>query len=189
MIINGRERHFLLTVKAANLVAELCPGNDFNNFTKITEGKTFSEIVETDLKIAEILINEYEQNQAIENKGYVPDLVKLDEFKDSSLITPFWIHNLEMELVQTIMRDAFGKIDTEETKEAKKGKKKRKRGGQVLSLQWILFYGYKMGMNKPEILHTRRGEMLDLLACNGIYNGMLQEKERKMTYDEVMALR
>lgn len=123
MIIKGRERHFLLTVKAANLIGELCPDNDFNKFSKITDGKTFAEIVEIDLKVAEILINEYEQNQAIENSGYVPDLVKLDDMKNSSQITPFWIHNLEMELLQTIKRDAFGQIDTEETKEAKKNKK------------------------------------------------------------------
>ena len=123
MVIKGRERHFLLTVKAANLIGELCPDNDFNNFTKITEGKTFAEIVEMDLKIAEILINEYEQNQAIENAGYVPDLVKLDDLKDSSEITPFWIRNLETELVTTIKRDAFGQIETEESKEAKKAKK------------------------------------------------------------------
>lgn len=124
MIIKGSERHFLLTVKAANEIAALCPDNDFNKFGQITEGKTFSEIVEIDLKIAEVLINEYEQNKAIENEGYVPVLVSLADLKDSSAITPYWIHNLEAEMIQTIRRDAFGQIETEETKEVKKAKKK-----------------------------------------------------------------
>lgn len=44
-------------------------------------------------------------------------------------------------------------------------------------------------MNRKEILHTRNGQMIDILSCNGIYNGSLQEKAKKMTYDEVMALR
>lgn len=122
MVIKGRERHFLLTVKAANAIGEFCPDHDFNKFGEITSGKTFSEIVAMDLKIAEILINEYEQNQAIENEGYVPVLVNLEDM-DTSRITPYWIRNLESEMVQTIKRDAFGQIDTEETKEAKKAKK------------------------------------------------------------------
>ena len=123
MKIKNRERQFLLSVKAANEVAKFCPNNDFNRFGEITEGKTFTEIVEIDLKIAEIMINEWEQNHAMENEGYVPDMVKLDDLKDSSEITPFWIRNLEKELVATIARDAFGQMETEETKEAKKNKK------------------------------------------------------------------
>lgn len=31
--------------------------------------------------------------------------------------------------------------------------------------------------------------MLDILTCNAIYNGLLQEKKKKLTYDEIMALR
>jgi len=122
MILKGRERHFLLTVNAAEQIGQFCPDNDFNKFGEITNGKTFSEIVAMDLKIAEILINEYEQNKAIENEGYVPDLVKLEDM-DRSVITPYWIRNLEAEMIQTIRRDAFGQIETEETKEAKKSKK------------------------------------------------------------------
>ena len=123
MLIKGRERNFLLTVKAANEIAALCPNNDFNKFAQMTDGKTFTEVVEVDLKIAEILVNEYEQNKAMESEGYVPDLVKLDDLKNSSAITPAFIRNLEKEMVATIKRDYFGQIETEETKEAKKAKK------------------------------------------------------------------
>lgn len=122
MNINGKERHFLLTVDAAEKIGAFCPNGDFNQFMKITEGKTFSDIVDMDLKIAEILINEYEQNKAIETAGYIPEPVDLSSMNKSS-ITPFWIRNLEKEMVTTIQRDAFGQIETEETKEGKKAKK------------------------------------------------------------------
>lgn len=122
MNINGKERHFLLTVDAAEKIGAFCPDGDFNKFLQITDGKTFSEIVDMDLKIAEILINEYEQNKAIENTGYVPEIVDLSSMNKST-ITPFWIRNLEKEMVDTINRDAFGMIETEETKEGKKAKK------------------------------------------------------------------
>lgn len=58
-----------------------------------------------------------------------------------------------------------------------------------MTLEWIIFYGHKMGMSRKEILHTQQGQMLDILSCSGIYNGSLQEKEKKLTYDEIMALR
>lgn len=36
----------------------------------------------------------------------------------------------------------------------------------------------------------RYGEMLDLLACYGIYNGAFKEKnKKKWTYDEAISLR
>lgn len=123
MKIKNRERKFLLSVKAANEIAKFCPDNDFNKVTQIADNKTFTEIVEIDLKIAEILINEYEQNQAMENEGYVPDLVSLEDLKDSSLITPLWIKNLEKEIVSVVGRDCYGQILTTETPEAKKNKK------------------------------------------------------------------
>lgn len=123
MKIKNRERQFFLSVKAANEVAKYCPDGDFNNFSRIAEGKTFTECVEIDLKVAEIMINEWEQNHAMENAGYVPDMVNLDDMRNSSEITPYWIHQLEEELIKTIARDAFGQMEVAETKEAKKNKK------------------------------------------------------------------
>lgn len=123
MKINGMDRQFLVTVKAANEIAKYCPDNDFNKFGQMTDGKTFTEIVSLDLDIAEILINEYEQNKAMENEGYVPELVSFESLKNSSVITPAWIHNLELSLVEAIRRDVFGMIEVEETREAKKAKK------------------------------------------------------------------
>lgn len=43
-------------------------------------------------------------------------------------------------------------------------------------------------MGRQEILNTRMGEFLDLTACLAIYNGGAEEKKKKMSFDEVMAL-
>ena len=55
----------------------------------------------------------------------------------------------------------------------------------------MIFYGRKLGMDRQEILITRYGEMLDMITCIAIYNGSLvpKEEKKKLTYDEIMALR
>ena len=45
-------------------------------------------------------------------------------------------------------------------------------------------------MGKGEILHTRLGEMLELIDCHAIASGNAKPKDSsQMTYDEVMNLR
>lgn len=46
-----------------------------------------------------------------------------------------------------------------------------------------------MNMSRTEVLLTKVGEMMDMIACLSIYNGAAEPKERKKTYDEVMSLR
>lgn len=43
-------------------------------------------------------------------------------------------------------------------------------------------------MSKQEILTTRYGEMSDMISCYAIFNGA-EPKRKKLTFDEVMALR
>lgn len=46
-------------------------------------------------------------------------------------------------------------------------------------------------MDRREIINTRYGEMLDMIACLSIFNGGAEQKNvgKKLTYDEVMELR
>ena len=45
-------------------------------------------------------------------------------------------------------------------------------------------------MSRQEIMTTRYGEMLDLIACLGIHNGAEPKKrKKKYTFQEAMALR
>jgi len=45
-----------------------------------------------------------------------------------------------------------------------------------------------MGMDRQEVMSTRYGEMLDMIACLSIYNGGAEEKEEQ-SFDEFFAMR
>lgn len=46
-------------------------------------------------------------------------------------------------------------------------------------------------MDKREILVTPYGEMIDMISCLSVYQGVAREKKkkRKLSYDEAIALR
>ena len=57
-------------------------------------------------------------------------------------------------------------------------------------ITWILFYGRMLGMAKQEIMATRYGEMLDMVACFAIFHGAKEKpKKRKLSFLEAMELR
>lgn len=60
-----------------------------------------------------------------------------------------------------------------------------------MNLSWLLFYGRRLGMCKREVLITKYGEMMDMIACLAIFNGAAKPKKRKpkLTYMQVMQLR
>lgn len=59
-----------------------------------------------------------------------------------------------------------------------------------MCLAWFLFYGRLLNMSRREIMATRYGEMLDMVSCFAIYNGAeAKKKKRKLSFDEVLALR
>ncbi len=44
-------------------------------------------------------------------------------------------------------------------------------------------------MNRQEIMTTRIGEMLDMIACLSIFNGAKPKHKKEWTYDEAVSLR
>ena len=44
-------------------------------------------------------------------------------------------------------------------------------------------------MTRAEIMNTRWGEFLDLLACWAVFNGNAEIKEKKLSFFEVMELK
>ena len=59
-----------------------------------------------------------------------------------------------------------------------------------MNLAWLLFYGRKLNMRRQEIMCTRYGEMLDMIACLAIYNGAKAKKKQKhWTFDAAMKVR
>ena len=45
-------------------------------------------------------------------------------------------------------------------------------------------------MSRDEVMNTRYGEMLDLIACYGVFNGAFKEKQKKVwRYEDAVKLR
>ena len=55
---------------------------------------------------------------------------------------------------------------------------------------WYLFYGRRLNMSRREVLCTKYGEMLDMIACLAIQNGApAKQEKRKMSFEQAMELR
>lgn len=55
---------------------------------------------------------------------------------------------------------------------------------------WYLFYGRRLNMSRREILCTKYGEMLDMIACLAIQNGAPEKQQKqKMSFEQAMKLR
>jgi hypothetical protein len=61
----------------------------------------------------------------------------------------------------------------------------RKKNGRTVRLTqaWILFYGRTLGMSKQEIMVTDYAEMVDMITCLSIYNGIQQPETTRKIYD------
>lgn len=60
-----------------------------------------------------------------------------------------------------------------------------------MNLSWFVYYGLRLGLTRGETMVLRIGEMMDLIACDQIYNGVAEPKrqQKAYTFDEAMALR
>lgn len=55
---------------------------------------------------------------------------------------------------------------------------------------WFLYWGRTLHMSRFEILHTRLGEMLEMLDCHAIANGAEPKTEKKaLSFEEAIMLR
>lgn len=43
-------------------------------------------------------------------------------------------------------------------------------------------------MNEKEVKSTSYGLMCDLISCFSIYNGVSEQQEKKLTYEQIMGL-
>lgn len=44
-------------------------------------------------------------------------------------------------------------------------------------------------MNEKEVKSTSYGMMNDLISCFSIYNGVSEQKQKKLTYEQIMELK
>ncbi len=59
----------------------------------------------------------------------------------------------------------------------------------TLCAAWLIYWGRKLGMAKREIMHTRVGEMLEMLDCHAIAQGVPAKGTRKLTTEEALMLK
>lgn len=63
------------------------------------------------------------------------------------------------------------------------------RSNRKMTYTWYVFYGvHEFHMSLSDILATTPGEMVDLINCLAVFNGVAKEKN-KLTYDQVLMLR
>ena len=58
-----------------------------------------------------------------------------------------------------------------------------------MNRSWFVFYGHQLNMTRQETMLTAVGEMIDMINCLAIYNGGAKEKDRKLSCDEIVALK
>ena len=54
---------------------------------------------------------------------------------------------------------------------------------------WFRFYGCQLGMNEKEVKSTSYGLMCDLISGSSIYNGVSEQKQKKLTYEQIIELK
>ena len=58
-----------------------------------------------------------------------------------------------------------------------------------MNLSWYVYYGLRLGLSRDETEVMRIGEMMDLIACDQIYNGIAEQVQEPMPFDEAIKLR
>lgn len=52
-----------------------------------------------------------------------------------------------------------------------------------MNLTWFLFYGRMLHMSRQEIITTDYSEMVDMVTCLSIYNGVLEPSTTRTIYN------
>ena len=57
-----------------------------------------------------------------------------------------------------------------------------------MSLPWLLFFGvHEFHLTPTQVLHMKRGMLIDLISCLAVQKGVVKEK-KKMSFDDIMAM-
>lgn len=54
-----------------------------------------------------------------------------------------------------------------------------------LTTAWLLFWGLRLGLGRGETLHTRLGELFDLIDCYAIAHGA-KPKGQERSIDDIL---
>ena len=81
-----------------------------------------------------------------------------------------------------------GHANAERGSGRKKNRKNKRTAGLKQNISFFVFYGHMLNMSRQETLNTLYGEMLDLISCLAVYNGVAVPKKEKLSFEEAIML-
>lgn len=112
MIIRGKERKFLYTIKASEEIGSFCGGN-IAKLAELLDSDDTAKRLNAIVNVIQILNKGYEEARAFEEPGYVPDVVTVEELKFLPVKT---VKELELEAFAAISGGTETTVEIEEEK-------------------------------------------------------------------------
>lgn len=78
MIINGKDRKFLLTIGASAEISELCPQGDLSRLGEVFS-QSYAKQIRVTAKLIAAMSRGYENQKHYEDSSYEPDPLTVDE--------------------------------------------------------------------------------------------------------------
>ena len=79
MIINGKERGFLLTIGASAEISELCPQGDLSRLGEVFNQTNYAKQIRVTAKLIAAMSRGFENQKHYEDPDYEPDPLTVDE--------------------------------------------------------------------------------------------------------------
>lgn len=114
MVVHGKERKFLYTVRAAQEIAALCKDGDISNLMELIENGSATGRMESIINILCILNKGYEQAKEFEEPGYTADVITAAELECVPLTM---LHKLETEAFEAFGEGTKTTVEVEPSSE------------------------------------------------------------------------
>lgn len=112
MIINGKERGFLLTIGASAEISELCPQGDLSRLGEVFN-QSYAKQIRVTAKLIAAMSRGFENQKHYEDPDYEPDPLTVDEILTLDTNT---FQELTHEVMQKFGADQQPTVETEAKK-------------------------------------------------------------------------
>ena len=112
MVINGKERGFLLTIGASAEISELCPQGDLSRLGEVFN-QSYAKQIRITARLIAAMSRGYENQKHYEDPSYEPDSLTVDEIMTLDTQT---FQELTHEVMQKFGADQQPTVETEAKK-------------------------------------------------------------------------
>jgi hypothetical protein len=112
MVINGKERGFLLTIGASAEISELCPQGDLSRLGEVFN-QSYAKQIRITARLIAAMSRGYENQKHYEDPSYEPDALTVDEIMTLDTAT---FQELTHEVMQKFGSDQQPTVETEAKK-------------------------------------------------------------------------